>query len=436
MHSWPTTTLPELPDTPARREPVRMFDPSRQAVVALTEPGQQRASMYVCGITPYDATHLGHAATYVGFDVLNRTWRDMGLEVRYASNVTDVDDPLLERANATGVDWRELAAQQTALYARDMTALEVIAPDFYVAATESIPAVVEAVEYLLVHNLAYRVPVSETVPAPLTPGAADIYADIQAIASFGEISHLDAAAMTKLFATRGGDPDRPGKRDALDPLLWRAARAGEPHWPGSGLGDGRPGWHIECAVIARGTLGDAFDLQGGGRDLVFPHHEMSTAHTSALEGRARDLAPAGARHHTHMGLVAYRGEKMSKSLGNLVLVSRLLESGYEPAAIRVALFNHRLHQDWEWFDTDMQAAAQRVAWWRTALSGYGGADPLVFLDEARLALRDNLDTPRALAAMDAWATRTLELARDGDDGVAGAAGLVSRGLTALLGIML
>ena len=424
MHSWPA---PQIPELPGRGLPVRVHDSStRELVVAA--PGED-ATLYVCGITPYDATHIGHAATYVSFDLLVRAWRDAGKRVTYASNVTDVDDPLLERATATGVDWRALAVEQTALFAEDMTALGVVPPDVYEGAVETIPAVVEAVTQLLDAGLAYRVPV-EPGAGGTDPGLGDVYADLSADPGFGSVSHLARDVMEHLFAERGGDPAREGKKDALDPLLWRRERPGEPAWDGGVLGTGRPGWHVECAVISRDGLGLPFDVQGGGADLLFPHHEMSSSHD-------RMLSDGGApRAHVHAGLVAYEGEKMSKSRGNLVLVSNLRAAGADPMAIRLALLDHHYRGEWEWTDDDLPAGVRRLETWRDAVSGNGGPDATATLAAVRAALADDLDAPAALAAVDAWAAEALRPGRDtsGDD--EGAPGVVARAVNALLGVRL
>ncbi|MBO3093619.1 cysteine--1-D-myo-inosityl 2-amino-2-deoxy-alpha-D-glucopyranoside ligase [Cellulomonas dongxiuzhuiae] len=412
MLTWPAPQIPRLPGT---GEPVRVLDTATgQLVVAAPGP---EARLYVCGITPYDATHLGHAATYVAFDVLVRAWRDAGQRVTYASNVTDVDDPLLERATATGVDWRALAADQTALYASDMTSLGVVPPDVYRGVVESVPQVVAAVELLLARGAAYR------LPAP--DGGDDVYADLSADAAFGSVAGLDAAAMLALSAERGGDPDRPGKRSPLDPLLWRAERPGEPAWDAPGLGRGRPGWHIECSVIARDGLGVPFDVQGGGSDLAFPHHECSASHLRLLD------AGESARAHVHTGMVGYEGHKMSKSRGNLVLVSRLIADGVEPMAVRLAVLAHRYREDWEWTDEGLLAAQQRVVTWRRALAGNGGPDAGPVLAGIRAAVADDLDTPRALATVDAWAVTALAGEVPFHEG---APGLVARAVDALLGV--
>src|SRR6478735_4321231 len=301
---------------------IRLFDTAAGREVALER--EARPSMYVCGITPYDATHMGHAASYVAFDLLNRAWRDAGSEVSYVQNVTDVDDPLLERATATGVDWRDLAAEQVELFQTDMEALNVLAPDNYVGAVESIGLIVPEVERLVSMGLAYRVAGTNGEPD------GDVYYDVEAAGkqstapdawALGSISHLGESAMLELFAERGGDPGRAGKRQALDPLLWRVEREGEPSWPGGSLGPGRPGWHIECTVIAQKYLPAPFTVQGGGSDLIFPHHEMGAGHAYSLAG-----VPL-AKHYAHAGMVGLDGEKMSKSKGNLVLVSKLRAAG-------------------------------------------------------------------------------------------------------------
>ena len=412
MISWPS---PFLPVVPGSGGPLRLHDTASGETHEITPTGP--ATLYVCGITPYDATHLGHAATYVTFDVLVRTLRDAGHDVVYVQNVTDIDDPLLERAERDGRDWAELAREETALFTEDMAALQVIAPDHFVGAVESIPLIVKAVEELEANGSAYRIDAPE--------GGQDVYFDATVQPHFGEISHLARDEMLELFAERGGDPEREGKRDALDPPLWRARREGEPSWPGGGLGDGRPGWHIECATIAQQHLGVPFDIQGGGTDLVFPHHEMSAGHGEALSGRA-----PFARTFVHQAMVGYDGEKMSKSKGNLVLVSSLRARGVDPLAIRLALLAHHYRTPWEWSDDVLARAEDRLATWRAGLSTNGGPEADGAVAEVRARLADDLDTPGALAAIDAWVARSL--AEGGS--VEGAPGIVGRTCDALLGV--
>lgn len=424
MLTWPA---PQIPELPGHGGPVRVHDSTTGALV-VAAPGES-ATLYACGITPYDATHLGHAATYVAFDLLVRAWRDEGKRVRYASNVTDVDDPLLERATATGVDWTALGADQIALFCDDMTALGVVPPDLWAGVVESVPAIVASVEALVASGAAYRVPVAEPDGA-LEADGEDVYADLSADPGFGTVAGLDRDTMLALFAERGGDPDRPGKRAPLDPLLWRAERPGEPSWDGASLGRGRPGWHIECAVIARDALGGSFDVEGGGSDLLFPHHEMSTSHVRALEPGA-----SGGRVHVHAGMVGLDGEKMSKSLGNLVLVSRLRAEGVDPMAVRLAILAHHYRSDWSWTTADLHRAQERLETWRRALSGNGGPDPAPVLAAVRLAVATDLDAPRALEAVDVWARAALDGSVSGGSGfVEGAPGVVARTVDALLGV--
>ena len=411
-----------MPAVPGRGQEVRVKDSVTGTMVAAA-PGPV-ATLYVCGITPYDATHLGHAATYIAFDLLHRAWLDAGLEVRYASNVTDVDDPLLERAAEVGMAWDELAAEQTALFAEDMTALAVLPPHTYLGAVETIPMVAETVERLLEQGLAYRVPLEPGAGGD-QPDLGDVYADISIEPEVGALAGMDHDATVALFGERGGDPDRQGKRDPLDPALWRRERPGEPSWDGGSLGTGRPGWHIECTVIAEHALGPHFDVQGGGRDLCFPHHAMSTAHAKALDG-------GGASVHVHTGMVGLHGEKMSKSVGNLVLVSRLREQGVDAMAVRLAVLAHHYREDWEWDDTVLAEAQARLTRWRQAVSGNGGPDPESTVAAVRTALAADLDAPAALRAVDTWADAALSLGGE----VEGAPGVIARTVDALLGVRL
>jgi L-cysteine:1D-myo-inositol 2-amino-2-deoxy-alpha-D-glucopyranoside ligase len=323
MQSWPSTAVPVLPR--AAQQALQVHDSSSGARRDATPEGAT-ARLYVCGITPYDATHLGHAATYLAFDTLVRVWRDRGHAVEYVQNVTDIDDPLLERANRDGEDWVAVAARETDLFREDMTALRVLPPSHYVGAVEAMDEISTYVVRLLEAGAAYRV-------------EDDVYFSVAAAAHFGQVSGLDAETMLALSAERGGDPQRPGKKDPLDPLLWLAARPGEPAWE-SPLGRGRPGWHVECTAIAQNRLGSPFDVQGGGSDLLFPHHEMSAAHAEVGGG-----GWPFARSYLHAGMVGLDGEKMSKSRGNLVFVSRLRQQGVDPGALRLALLSAALVQD-------------------------------------------------------------------------------------------
>ena len=417
MKSWPP---PVVPAVPGHGHHLRLFDTSRGEVVPI-EAGH-RTRMYVCGVTPYDATHLGHAATYVTFDLVVRAMLDAGHEVDYVQNVTDVDDPLLERAARDGRDWRELATSEIDLFREDMTALGVLPPNQLLGVVESMDEIVDAVRRLVESDAAYRVP----VPAAEGTGE-DVYLDLARATGFGEVSHWTREEMEAVFPRRGGDPERPGKRDPLDPLLWRAAREGEPSWPDDLLGPGRPGWHIECTAISLGHLGVPFDIKGGGTDLVFPHHEMSAVQATALTG-----CDVFARHYVHQAMVGFEGEKMSKSKGNLVLVSRLRARGVDPMAIRLLLLAQHYRREWEFTEALLDDAAARLELWRSAFSVNLGADATDTIAAVRGAVADDLDTASALAAVDAWAEKTLAGAEDDQ----AAPGLLARSVDAILGVRL
>jgi L-cysteine:1D-myo-inositol 2-amino-2-deoxy-alpha-D-glucopyranoside ligase len=373
--------------------------------------------MYVCGITPYDATHLGHAATMITFDLINRYWRDRGYPVTYVQNVTDIDDPLLERAARDGEDWVVLGMRETALFREDMEALRVLPPEQYVGAVESIPSIVARVESLVDSGVAYR----------LDDGSGDVYFGLSAAPRFGYESHLSREQMLPVFGERGGDPGRAGKRDPLDPLLWRGGRDGEPAWDGGPLGPGRPGWHIECAVIALDRLGATVDVQGGGNDLLFPHHECSAAHAEVLTGQA-----PFARYYVHAGMIGLDGEKMSKSKGNLVFVSRLRADGVDPMAVRLGLLSQHYREDRQWTDDVLKAGQRRLATWRAAVALPSAPSATGLVASVRSALADDLDSPTALSLVDAWAEAALS--SGGSDPLAPA--LVASTVDALLGVRL
>jgi L-cysteine:1D-myo-inositol 2-amino-2-deoxy-alpha-D-glucopyranoside ligase len=437
MDSWRGASVPELP---GRAPEPKVADAGGELVVAAAGP---TATLYACGITPYDATHIGHAATYIAWDLLIRMWRDAGHEVVYVQNVTDVDDPLLERAARDDEDWRELADREIALFRSDMEALRVLPPAHYVGAVEALPIIERFNQLLADHGVLYDLD-------------GDTYFARSADPAFGAVSGLDAVTMTELSAERGGDPGRPGKKDPLDPLVWLAERPGEPAWPSS-LGRGRPGWHVECAAIATEYLGVTFDVQAGGTDLVFPHHEMSASHARvALSGQAGLGEPVFARRYVHAGMVRLGGEKMSKSLGNLVFVSVLLADGVDPMAARLAILAHHYREDWDWSDAGLAAAQARLERWRAAVatasvspaasaspdtpgtSGPAASPPSPtspasaanVLAAVRERLADDLDAPGALAVVDAWADATLDAPGPADGG------LVRDTVDALLGIAL
>lgn len=412
MQAWPPVQTPALP---GRGPQLRLYD-SADRQVRPTVPGPT-ATMYVCGITPYDATHLGHAATYLTFDLVHRMWLDAGHKVHYVQNVTDVDDPLFERAERDGIDWRDLGARETQLFREDMAALRVLPPQDYVGATEAIDEVVEMVEKLLASGAAY------VIDDPEHP---DVYFRADADVQFGYESNYDRDTMLRLFAERGGDPQRPGKADPLDALLWRVQRPGEPSWP-SPFGDGRPGWHVECSAIAVSRIGFGFDVQGGGSDLIFPHHEFSAAHAECSTGQRRF-----ARHYVHAGMIGWDGHKMSKSRGNLVLVSTLRASDVDPAAIRLGLLAGHYRSDRFWSDEVLAEANARLNRWRAAAALPAAPDTTDLIARLRRYLADDLDTPKALAAVDGWATDAVEY---GGRNTA-APGLVATAVDALLGVPL
>jgi L-cysteine:1D-myo-inositol 2-amino-2-deoxy-alpha-D-glucopyranoside ligase len=410
MQTWRSVDVPRLE---GGGPPLRLHD-TASARIRPTAPGST-ATMYVCGITPYDATHLGHAATYLAFDLVQRLWRDLGHDVHYVQNVTDIDDPLLERAARDHDDWVVLGMRETALFREDMEALRVLPPRQFVGAVEAMSEIAELVGKLLAAGAAYRI---------ADPEYPDVYFDSEASGHFGYESNYDEATMIELSRERGGDPDRPGKRHPTDALLWRMARPGEPQWE-SDLGAGRPGWHVECTAIALNRLGDQIDLNGGGSDLIFPHHEFGAAHAEAFTG----VHPF-ARHYVHTGMIGLDGEKMSKSRGNLVFVSKLRAEDVDPNAVRLALLAGHYRTDRAWTGDLLATAQQRLARWRdaVALPAAPPADDLVA--RLRTHLADDLDTPAALAAVDAWAGEALE--RRGRDEAAPA--LARDAVDALLGV--
>lgn len=403
--------MPEVPRLPGQAPALSLFD-TRDQRERPTNPGPT-ARMYVCGITPYDATHMGHAFTYVTFDMINRFWRDAGHEVHYVQNVTDIDDPLLERAVATGQDWRAIADRETALFREDMEALNVLPPRDYIGAVESIPSVARYVQELQERGAVYAVD-------------DDLYFRVRQDPGFGSLSRATREVMEATFAERGGDPQRPGKEDPLDCLVWQSERPDEPAW-NTPLGHGRPGWHIECTAIALDHLGMGFDVQGGGSDLIFPHHEMCAAEAQVITGTT-----PFAHHYVHSGMVAWQGHKMSKSRGNLVFVSQLRHEGVEPAAIRLALLAHHYRTDWAWTPQGLQGAQDRLTLWRSAAERDRGPDGDALVARIRSALANDLRTPAALDALDDWSVAAVR--GEGDD--AQAPRIMRDACDALLGVIL
>jgi L-cysteine:1D-myo-inositol 2-amino-2-deoxy-alpha-D-glucopyranoside ligase len=372
--------------------------------------------MYVCGITPYDATHLGHAATYLTFDLINRYLRAAGSQVLYVQNITDIDDPLLERAIRDNLKWEDLALSQIDLFRGDMVDLRVIPPAHYIGAVEAIDLVSEAVSALQAKGTIYSID-------------QDLFFKNYSSPDFGSLSHLDKESMQEIFSQRGGNPTLIGKVDPLDCLVWMAKRENEPGWP-SIHGVGRPGWHIECTAIALKYLEPldsdetCIDIQGGGSDLIFPHHEMCASQARVLTGK--DLAET----YVHAAMIGLDGEKMSKSKGNLVFVSKLIQAGTDPMVIRFALMSQHYRVDRMWTDELLLQATQRVNQIRKALASGVVAPTESAIEQIVFALSDDLDTSSALAALDEWASQTL------DGGTGGEAQELSTVLDALLGLAL
>ena len=411
MNSWARVAIPPLASK-FSLPTLEIFDTAQQKLSSVVKKDKYR--IYVCGITPYDATHLGHANTYLAFDLINRYLMATGSEVLFVQNITDIDDPLLERANRDGVDWRGLATSQIDLFRSDMVALHILPPDHYIGAVEAIPLVVDAITSLESANSVYKVD-------------NDYYFRVRSDSEFGERSHLTQSQMIEIFSQRGGDPDRVGKEDPLDALLWLAKRPSEPGWE-SKYGVGRPGWHIECCAIALGYLDidptdeTSIDIQGGGSDLIFPHHEMSAAQARAMNGKKF------ATNYVHAGMIGLDGEKMSKSKGNLVFVSQLLRDGVDPMAIRIALMSHHYREDHIWESAELREAKSFLDELQVALSRMEGAPTDVVIEEIISALSHDIDTPRALKALKSWIVDTNQGA------VGGKPGELSRAMDALLGI--
>ena len=411
MKSWASVAIPPL-QKGFRMPPLRIFDTAAQQISEVEIKSLYR--MYVCGITPYDATHLGHANTYLTFDLLHRYLLAIGAKVKFVENITDIDDPLLERANRDGVNWRDLATSQIDLFRSDMVALHILPPDHYIGAVDSINLVVNAISTLDSAGSVYK-------------NENDLYFKVNSDPNFGSRSHLQHNQMLKIFSERGGDPDREGKQDPLDALLWLAQRPGEPGWE-SKYGIGRPGWHIECCAIALNYLdidassATSIDFQCGGSDLIFPHHEMSAAQSKIINKKEF------ASHYVHAGMIGLDGEKMSKSKGNLVLVSQLLLEGIDAMVIRTALLQHHYRSDHMWHNSELDQARLFLDELRLCLSRPDVAPTDITIEVVISSLSEDLNTPAALSALQNW----IEATNKGETG--GNPGELSRAIDALLGI--
>ena len=360
---------------------MQLYDTARRAVVPFEPaagPGGT-VTIYTCGITPYDAAHLGHAATYLAYDVLQRRLRDIGYKTMLVRNVTDVDDDILRKARELGVHYLDLAAEEVARFSADMGALGLLPAASEPRATSAIPDILGFIGMVLANGHAYQ-------------AAGAVYFDVSSWPSFGSVSHYDRARMLELARERGGNPDDPNKDDPLDFVLWQPSAPDEPAWD-SLWGRGRPGWHIECSALVVRELGVTIDLHGGGSDLIFPHHECESAQSEAATGEPF------VRHWAHTGMVCYEGTKMSKSLGNLVFVRDLLEQ-WEPAAVRLAVLGNHYRSDWSWEPSLLDEAADRLVRWRRARDRGG---PGLAVAAVREALDDDLATPGAIEAIEAAA---------------------------------
>ncbi|MFI5267143.1 MAG: cysteine--tRNA ligase [Chloroflexota bacterium] len=357
-------------------------------------PSRSPVTMYVCGVTPYDTTHVGHAFTYVVFDVLQRYLRAQGHPVRYVSNITDVDDSILERARQRKIDYRELGAEQTAQFEQDMRNLNVLAPEVRPKASEEIPYMIEIVQRMLDRGAAYVVD-------------GWVYFSVNAFPDYGQLGKLSRDEMLRVSAERGADPDDRRKRDRLDFVLWQPSLADEPSWPAP-WGAGRPGWHLECTAMSLRYLGESIDVHGGGADLIYPHHESEIAQSELYTG-----TKPFARFWVHTGMVRYQGEKMSKSLGNLVLARDLLRD-WSMAAVRLCLLSHHYRQGWD-FEDDGMAACEALAKRLTAIP-IAAESQLSPEDPFWGAMDDDLDTPAALGHLE----QRLQQAEAGDSRAAAA----------------
>ena len=411
MKSWPEVYIPTI-DSKYDFPELSLLNTATKAIETL--PRKEKYRMYVCGITPYDSTHLGHAATYLTFDLINRYLRAMGSKVVYVQNITDIDDPLLERANRDGVNWQDLAHAQIDLFRSDMTTLHVIPPQDYIGAVEAIDLVTKKIEELKDAASIYGV-------------EEDLYFRVHSDPDFGSRSHLSEKESLTIFGERGGDPSREGKENPLDSLVWLAQRPNEPGWP-SIHGQGRPGWHIECCAIALHYLKPKqdseylIDIQGGGSDLIFPHHEMSAAQARVSTGRNF------AQLYVHTGMIGLNGQKMSKSLGNLVFVSTLVNSGVNPMTIRCALMMQHYAADRMWNEELLLSAQEFLDSLTLRLSQPQCAPTSDLIQDIIQAVSRDLDTQRVFSMLQNWINESAKGAEGGNPGE------LSRTLDALLGI--
>ncbi|MGI8475414.1 MAG: cysteine--tRNA ligase [Thermomicrobiales bacterium] len=362
---------------------MRLFN-TQSGATELVTARDGAIGLYVCGVTPYDTTHMGHAFTFLTFDIVVRYLRYLEFAVTYVQNVTDIDDDILRKAKELGLKWDELGAREIEKYRNDMRGLNALDPDHYLRATDHVPEMIAIIEPLIASGFAYVV-------------EGNVYFSVEKDPEFGKLSHIPVGEMLAIANERGNKPDDPNKRAPIDFLLWQAASPGEPTWP-SPWGPGRPGWHIECSAMATKYLGNTVDIHGGGADLVFPHHECEIAQTENGTG-----AKPFVRYWMHVAMVKYQGEKMSKSLGNLVLACDALEI-YHPDAIRLYLFSHHYRASWEYLDEEVDEWSRLATDLREAVDfpAFGieeVVDASVQRERFLLALDDDLDTPSAIEAL-------------------------------------
>lgn len=412
VRSWPEVSLPPVVDGIVH-PPLKLFDSYQKNLITIDD---SKVSIYVCGITPYDATHLGHAATYLSFDLINRYLLASGRKTWFIENITDIDDPLLERAKRDNQDWEDLAHSQIDLFTSDMSALRVIPPQAYKGVVESMSEIIETISDHVRSGMTYVI-------------EGDIYLDLTQIPDALANLPFSIEEAERIFRERGGDPDREGKRHRLDPLLWRAHREGEPSWSAH-FGDGRPGWHVECVAIALRNLADQFKtsssssitIQGGGSDLIFPHHFMTGVQAQSLTRHPF------AKAYVHAGMIGLDGEKMSKSRGNLVFVSQLLKDGVSPLVIRTALMNSHYQADRMWSRELLNDAQRFVDRMQQCLSRTEVAPTIDVVKSMVQCLSDNLDTPKIFGALERWCEQTESGATGGSPGE------LSRALDTYLGL--
>ncbi|CAN5405968.1 cysteine--tRNA ligase [soil metagenome] len=375
---------------------IKLYNTRSQQLEAF-KPQTELVTMYVCGITPYDTTHLGHAFTYTAVDILLRHLEHQGHRVKYVQNVTDIDDDILRKARETSTDWHALGDEWTAHFIRDMQSLNVRAPDYFPRATDTIPQIIEMVQALLTTGKAYE-------------ADGNVYFAVKTWPSYGELSHLPRTEMLPVANEHGNRPDDPNKHDPLDFVLWQAQAPGEPAWD-SPWGPGRPGWHIECSAMAMHLLGETTDIHAGGADLVFPHHESEIAQTVAVTNREPSV-----RFWMHTAMVRYEGEKMSKSLGNLVMVRDLLDS-YSPDVLRFYLAQHHYRQSWDHEAEGIEQAQEKVRVLQKAVTSFGGhgqaLDPAPSQVAFTKALDQDLDTPQATSILVELANQIRRAAKNG-----------------------